>query len=109
MAEELIYKKQAAAGYHRGFAHVMTHFGPFLLRAARLAPGMRVLNIAAGTGFAAEAALGVVGSTGHVRARRPLACDGREGGPARQSATTEPDVYERESSDATGETERGNA
>ena len=68
MAEELTFRNGAAAGYDRAFAHVTTHFVPFLLRAARLAPGMRVLDIAAGTGLAAEAALGVVGSTGHVTA-----------------------------------------
>jgi ubiquinone/menaquinone biosynthesis C-methylase UbiE len=35
---------------------------------ARLTPGMRVLDIAAGTGLAAEAALKIVGPTGHVTA-----------------------------------------
>src|SRR3712207_4632067 len=39
---------------------------PALLRAARLAPGMRVLDIATGTGLAAEAAADVVGASGHV-------------------------------------------
>src|SRR5262249_1061307 len=68
MTEELTYKNEAAAGYDRAFAHIGTHFVPFLLRAAHLAPGMRVLDIAAGTGLAAEAALGVVGPTGHVTA-----------------------------------------
>jgi nitroreductase len=41
---------------------------PFLLRAAHLAPGMRVLDIATGTGHSAEAALAAVGPTGHVTA-----------------------------------------
>jgi len=68
MAEELTYKDEAAAGYERAFAHVSTHFVSFLLRAARLAPGMHVLDIAAGTGLAAEAALVAVGPTGHVTA-----------------------------------------
>jgi ubiquinone/menaquinone biosynthesis C-methylase UbiE len=68
MAEELTYKDEAAAGYDRAFARVTTHFVPFLLRAARIASGMRVLDIAAGTGLASEAALGVVGPTGHVTA-----------------------------------------
>ena len=45
-----------SAGYDRAFARVSTHFVPFLLRAAHIAPGMRVLCIAAGTGLAAEAA-----------------------------------------------------
>ncbi len=68
MAEELAYKKEAAAGYDRAFARVTTHFIPFLLRAARLEPGMSVLDIATGTGLAAEAALAIVGSAGRVTA-----------------------------------------
>jgi ubiquinone/menaquinone biosynthesis C-methylase UbiE len=68
MAEELTYKNEAAAGYDRAFARVTTHFVPFLVRAAHIAPGMRVLDIATGTGLAAEAALGVVGPRGHVTA-----------------------------------------
>lgn len=68
MAEELTYKDEAVAGYDRAFARVTTHFVPFLLRAARVTSGMRVLDIAAGTGLAAESALGTVGATGHVTA-----------------------------------------
>ena len=68
MVEELAYKKEAAAGYDRAFGQVSTYFAPFLLRAAHLAPGMRVLDIATGTGLAAEAALAAVGPTGHVTA-----------------------------------------
>ena len=68
MAEELTYRNEAAAGYDRAFARVTTHFVPFLLRAAHVAPGMRVLDVATGTGLAAEAALQVVGATGHVTA-----------------------------------------
>lgn len=68
MAEELTYRNEAAAGYDRAFARVTTHFIPYLLRAAHIAPGMRVLDIAAGTGLAAEAALNIVGPTGHVTA-----------------------------------------
>ena len=65
---ELSYKSEAASAYDRAFAHVSTHFLPFLLRAARLEPGQRVLDAATGTGIAAEAALGVVGPGGHVTA-----------------------------------------
>ena len=68
MAEELTYKDEAAAGYDRAFARVTTHFIPFLLRAAHVTPGMHVLDIAAGTGLASEAALRVVGPSGHVTA-----------------------------------------
>jgi ubiquinone/menaquinone biosynthesis C-methylase UbiE len=68
MPEELTYKNEAAAGYDQAFARVSKHFVPFLVRAARIAPGMRVCDVAAGTGLAAEAALGVVGPAGHVTA-----------------------------------------
>ncbi len=66
MSEELTYKDKAATGYDRTFARVTTHFVPLMLYAARTAPGMRVLDIAAGTGLASEAALRPVGPTGHV-------------------------------------------
>jgi ubiquinone/menaquinone biosynthesis C-methylase UbiE len=68
MAEELTFKDEAAAEYDHAFAHVTAHFMPFLLRAAHLAPGLRVLDIATGTGLSAEAALAAVGPTGHVTA-----------------------------------------
>jgi ubiquinone/menaquinone biosynthesis C-methylase UbiE len=57
MAGELTFKDEAAAEYDRAFAHVTAHFMPFLLRAAHIAPGMHVLDIATGTGLSAEAAL----------------------------------------------------
>jgi ubiquinone/menaquinone biosynthesis C-methylase UbiE len=65
---ELVFERQAAAEYDRAFAHVTRYFMPFVLRAARIAPGMRVLDIAAGTGLSAEAALSAVGPNGHVTA-----------------------------------------
>ena len=54
--------------YHhdRAFGHVTAHFMPFLSRAAYVEPGMRVLDIATGTGLSAEAALAAVGPSGHV-------------------------------------------
>src|SRR4030095_7475657 len=58
---ELSYRDEAASAYDCAFAHVSTHFLPFLLRAGRLEPGQRVLDAATGTGIAAEAALAVVG------------------------------------------------
>ncbi|MGX1322323.1 ubiquinone/menaquinone biosynthesis C-methylase UbiE [Bradyrhizobium sp. USDA 377] len=64
MAEALNYKAQAAAGYDGMFAQVTTHFAPGLLRAARIAPGMQVLDIATGTGLVAEPILDAVGPTG---------------------------------------------
>src|SRR5262249_49355619 len=66
--EELVFEREAAAEYDRAFAHVTRYFMPFVLRAARIARGMRVLDIAAGTGLSAEAALSAVGPTGHVTA-----------------------------------------
>src|ERR1700733_6488260 len=68
MADELVFKNEAAAEYDRAFAHVTAHFMPFLLRAAHVAPGMQVLDIATGTGLSAEAALAAVGPAGHVMA-----------------------------------------
>ena len=57
----------ASAGtYDQVFGRVSRAFVPGLLRAARLAPGMRVLDIATGTGLVAEAALAAVGPSGHV-------------------------------------------
>jgi ubiquinone/menaquinone biosynthesis C-methylase UbiE len=66
MTDEPAYRREAAAEYDHAFSHVSAHFAPFLLRAARLAPGQRVLDVATGTGIAAEAALLVVGRAGSV-------------------------------------------
>jgi len=68
VVSEFVYKDEAASAYDRAIGHVSTHFLPFLLRAARLAPGQRVLDAATGTGIAAQAALAVVGPGGHVTA-----------------------------------------
>ncbi|MCG2641494.1 MULTISPECIES: methyltransferase domain-containing protein [Bradyrhizobium] len=66
MAKELAYDDDAAAEYDRAFAHVSSHFLPFLLSAAGVAVGTKVLDIATGTGLAAAECLRAVGSTGHV-------------------------------------------
>lgn len=63
---QLMYDATAAAGYERGFAHISSHFIPFLLSAAGVSVGHRVLDVATGTGLAAEAALALVGPTGQV-------------------------------------------
>jgi len=68
MADELTFRDEAAAEYDRAFAHVTAYFMPFLLRAAHVASGMDVLDIATGTGLSAEAALAAVGPKGHVTA-----------------------------------------
>ena len=56
----------SAGGYDRGFGHVSREFIPAVLRAARLAPGQRVLDVATGTGLAVEASVEAVGPLGHV-------------------------------------------
>jgi ubiquinone/menaquinone biosynthesis C-methylase UbiE len=66
MAGELAYYDEAAAEYDQAFAHVSSHFLPFLLDAAGVAAGMKVLDIATGTGLAAAECLRAVGPTGHV-------------------------------------------
>ena len=66
MANELAYHDEAAAEYDRAFAHVSSHFLPFLLKAAGVVAGMRVLDIATGTGLAAAECLRAVGPTGRV-------------------------------------------
>jgi ubiquinone/menaquinone biosynthesis C-methylase UbiE len=66
--EELGFKRESAAEYDRAFAHVTRYFMPFVLRAARIAQAMRILDIAAGTGLSAEMALAAVGPTGHLTA-----------------------------------------
>src|SRR3954453_1852221 len=68
MANELSFRAEAAAEYDRAVSHVSAHFLPFLLRAAQLTPGQRVLDVATGTGIAAEAALGIVDPAGSVLA-----------------------------------------
>jgi ubiquinone/menaquinone biosynthesis C-methylase UbiE len=56
------------SGFDQTFGMPMRQFIPTLLRLAQLAPSQRVLDIATGTGMAAEAALAVVGASGHVTA-----------------------------------------
>jgi hypothetical protein len=53
MVEEAVFKDEAAVEYDHAFAHVTTYFMPFPLRAAHIASGMRVLDIATGTGLSA--------------------------------------------------------
>lgn len=58
----------AAVGYDEAFARATRLFIPGLLRAANLAPGHHVLDVATGTGAAAEAAARLVGRSGSVTA-----------------------------------------
>lgn len=54
----------SAAGYDRGFGSISGQFIPGLLRAARVGPGHRVLDVATGTAAAAEAAVHAIGPSG---------------------------------------------
>jgi ubiquinone/menaquinone biosynthesis C-methylase UbiE len=63
---DLQFRETAAAGYDAAVGHWTRRLLPGLLRSARLAAGQRVLDVAAGTGLASQAAIEVVGSTGHV-------------------------------------------
>jgi ubiquinone/menaquinone biosynthesis C-methylase UbiE len=55
-----------ASGYDQLFARVTRSFMPVLLEAARIRAGNRVLDVATGTGAAAEAAAALVGPSGEV-------------------------------------------
>jgi ubiquinone/menaquinone biosynthesis C-methylase UbiE len=59
---------QGVSGFDRTFGVRMREFIPSLVRLARPAPGDRVLDIATGTGNAAETAVAAVGPSGHVTA-----------------------------------------
>src|SRR4051794_38275557 len=68
MTDELAYKEEAAAEYDRAMSRASAHFVPFLLRAAGIAPGQAVLDVATGTGIAADAARDIVSPQGSVTA-----------------------------------------
>ena len=55
-----------ASNYDRAFGDVSRQIVTTVIRSAHLGPGLRVLDIAAGTGIAAEAAIQEVGASGHV-------------------------------------------
>ena len=67
MSEAHSYGK-GVGGFDRTFGLPMRRFLPTLLHLARLSPGQRALDVATGTGIAAEAALDAVGLSGHVTA-----------------------------------------
>jgi SAM-dependent methyltransferase len=58
--------RAGAVHYDAIFAHVTQSFVPGLIKAACLAPGQRVLDVATGTGAAAQAAAAIVGPSGTV-------------------------------------------
>jgi ubiquinone/menaquinone biosynthesis C-methylase UbiE len=61
-----LFYDAGAPGYDQIFGFASREYVPTLLRMARLAPGQQVLDIATGTGVAAEAASKMVGSSGSV-------------------------------------------
>jgi len=60
------YFDAGADGYDRSFGRVSSKFIPTLTRSAHLSSGHRALDVATGTGVAAEAAAEIVGPSGHV-------------------------------------------
>src|SRR5262245_38094279 len=67
MSKQFSYD-QGVSGFDQTFGLPMRQFVPTLLRLARLAPGQRVLDIAAGSGISAPAALDGLGPSAHVTA-----------------------------------------
>lgn len=64
----LQFREAAAAGYDQAVGHWTRQLIPTLLRVVRLAADQRVIDIASGTGLAAEAAAAAVGPRGRVLA-----------------------------------------
>jgi ubiquinone/menaquinone biosynthesis C-methylase UbiE len=67
MSEAHSYGK-GVSGFDQTFGLPMRQFVPTLIRMARISPGQKVLDIATGTGNAAEEAVRAVGPSGHVTA-----------------------------------------
>src|SRR6476620_994143 len=67
MSGRLLYD-QGAKGFDQSFGLPMRQFIPTLIRLAQIARGHRVLDLATGTGLAAEEALNAVGASGYVTA-----------------------------------------
>lgn len=63
---ELQFRATAAAGYDQSVGLMTLRYIPPLLRAASIAPGQRVLDIATGTGIAAEAVASAIGPSGSI-------------------------------------------
>ncbi len=61
---ELHFQSRAAEGYDAAVGRITIGVIPHLLREARLEPGLSVLDIAGGTGLAAQSALELVGPFG---------------------------------------------
>jgi ubiquinone/menaquinone biosynthesis C-methylase UbiE len=63
---ELQFRDTAACGYDQSVARMTLRYIPPLLHAASIASGQRVLDIATGTGVAAEAVATAIGPSGSV-------------------------------------------
>jgi SAM-dependent methyltransferase len=64
---EFQFRQEAASTYDRNTGALLSRqLVPWVIRAARIGAGHRVLDIATGTGLIAEAAAALVGPTGHV-------------------------------------------
>lgn len=65
---ELQFQRGAATTYEQCMGQLSAQLIPKVLSAARLHPGLQVLDIATGTGLVARAAAAAVGPSGHVTA-----------------------------------------
>jgi len=66
MAHGVQFEQRAAMGYDQAVGTMTTLLVPTLLAETGLQPGQSILDVAAGTGIAAQAAIDLVGPTGHV-------------------------------------------
>lgn len=66
MMVELQFRATAAAGYDQSVGLMTSRYIPPLLCSVSIAPGQRVLDIATGTGIAAEALAAAIGPSGSV-------------------------------------------
>ena len=63
------FYEAGAEGYDTLFGRVPRHFAAAILRAAQLAPGQHVLDVAAGTGLVTRTIAKAVGESGTVAAK----------------------------------------
>lgn len=68
MPNRVQFEQRAATGYDNAVGNMTRLLVPTLLEATGLAPGERVLDVASGTGIAAEVAAGIIGPSGHITA-----------------------------------------
>lgn len=68
MTNGVQFEQRAASGYDQAVGNMTRLLVPTLLEAARLQLGQRTLDVASGTGIAAEAAADIIGPAGHITA-----------------------------------------